>query len=167
MRWTAPPDRREVALVLFSLTVFILSYNIDNSVRLLGFDPEAAHGVLLSTLGFGSSKVISQDGRKPPGWRDALENEIFGSWGWDEGQVAGDGTERSQGKGVGNHNATWIGREATGPLRGGRFGDTTVNEGFLRWEDDIPQSKIVRHVAGEPPCGPLGVAKLTQIWDRI
>jgi hypothetical protein len=148
MRWTAPPDRREIALILFSLTVFLVSYNIDSSIRIFGLDPETTYGLVLSSLGFGNSKIIANDGRKPPGYRDALEDEIFGPWGWDEGEVAGDGAERSQLKVTGRHNAMWLGREETGVLGGKVFGDTTVNEGFLRWQEDIPQSKLVRHVPG-------------------
>ncbi|RDB30838.1 hypothetical protein Hypma_005828 [Hypsizygus marmoreus] len=148
MRWTAPPDRREITLVLFSLTLFFLAYNFDNSIRLFGFDPEATHGVVLSTLGLGSSKFISKDGRKPAGWRDALEDEIFGSWGWDDDHVAGDGAERSQLNGVGRHGAMWAGRKETGELGGRTFGETTVNEGFVKWGDEIPRSSLIRHVPG-------------------
>ncbi|GLB42016.1 putative protein of unknown function (DUF563) [Lyophyllum shimeji] len=42
----------------------------------------------------------------------------------------------------------WVGREEVGELRGKLFGTTTVNDEFVRWEDDIPQSKLVRHVPG-------------------
>ena len=40
--------------------------------------------------------AILQDGRKPPGWRDRLETEIYGDWMWDEGHVVGHLRERSQ-----------------------------------------------------------------------
>ncbi|KAF8068730.1 hypothetical protein FPV67DRAFT_1087364 [Lyophyllum atratum] len=148
MRWTAPPDKRELRLIVFALTAFLLSYNVDNSIRLFGFDPEVAHGAVLSSLGLGSSKVIAPDGRKPAGWRDALEDEIFGKWAWEAGQLAGDGEERSQQLGVGKHGAMWAGTKEVGDLRGKRFGETTVNDGFVRWEDAIPQSKLVRHISG-------------------
>lgn len=148
MRWTAPPDRREIALVLFSLSVFLISYNLDNSIRLLGLDPETTHGVLLSTLGFGGPKVIGNDGRRPPGYRDALEQEIFGAWRWDKGEVAGDGAERAQPEVQGTYDALWIGREKTGVLGGKIYGETTVNDGFRRWQEDIPRSTLLRHVPG-------------------
>ncbi|KAF5381298.1 hypothetical protein D9615_008391 [Tricholomella constricta] len=148
MRWTAPPDKREIWLLIFALTVFLFSYHLDNALWLLGYDPETAHGVVLSSLGIGSAKLIAPDGRRPPGWRDSLEDEIFGSWGWEEGQLAGDGAERSQELGVGMHGATWAGRKEVGELRGRRFGERTVNDGFVRWGEEIPQSKLVRHVSG-------------------
>ena len=135
-------------LILFSLTVFFFAFNIDNSIRLLGFDPEAAHGVVSSTLGFGNSKLIGTDGRKLAGWRDTLENDVFGPWGWDEGHVAGDGAERSQLKQTEKYGAIWAGQKETGDLKSKSLGETTVNEGFRRWRDDIPQSKVVRHTAG-------------------
>jgi hypothetical protein len=168
MRWTAPLERRELMLVLFSLAVFSFSYNIDNSIRLLGLDPEAAHGVVSSTLGFGNSKLIGKDGRKPAGWRDALEAEIFGPWGWDEGHVAGDGAERSQLKDTGKYGALWAGQKETGDVRNKFLGESTVNEGFLKWGDDIPQSKVVRHTAGASSVAAcFCFKKLSRCFSRL
>jgi len=139
-------------LILFSLTVFFFSYNIDNSIRLMGFDPEAAHGVVSSTLGLGNSKLIGTDGRKLAGWRDTLETDIFGSWGWDEGHVAGDGAERSQPKGTGKYGAIWAGQKETGGVSNKFLGEMTANDGFWRWRDDIPKSRVLRHAAGASPA---------------
>jgi len=152
MRWMAPLERREILLVLFSLTVFFFSYNIDNSLRLFGLDPESARGLVTGTIGFKPRKVIGKDGRKISGFRDPLEDDIFGSWGWDEGHVAGDGAERSQRKVMGKFDAMWVGKEEVGPVVGSSLGETTMNEGFWRWRDDIPQSKVVRHVPGAFPA---------------
>ncbi|KAG5735657.1 hypothetical protein E4T56_gene4122 [Termitomyces sp. T112] len=104
--------------------------------------------MVLRSLGFGNSRVIASDGRRPPGWRDPLENEIFGTWAWEEDEVAGDGAERSQEVGKGNHDAAWLGRKGVGELRGGSLGDVTVNDGFLRWGEDIPKSRLIRHISG-------------------
>ncbi|KAG6830113.1 hypothetical protein H0H92_002162 [Tricholoma furcatifolium] len=145
--WTAPPDRRETQLLVFAFCAFFLAYNFDNSLRLFGFDPATTHGTLLRTLGLGSSKVIASDGRRPPGWRDSLENEIYGQWAWEEDEVAGDGAERSQQVG-GKHGAAWLGRKIVGEVNGGSLGQSTVNDGFMRWGEEIPQSKLVRHVPG-------------------
>ncbi|KAG5331512.1 hypothetical protein C0989_008028, partial [Termitomyces sp. Mn162] len=103
--------------------------------------------MVLRSLGFGNSRVIASDGRRPPGWRDPLENEIFGTWAWEEDEVAGDGAERSQEVGKGNHDAAWLGRKGVGELRGGSLGDVTVNDGFLRWGEDIPKSRLIRHIS--------------------
>ncbi|KAG5641730.1 hypothetical protein DXG03_004321 [Asterophora parasitica] len=148
MRWAAPPDRRECYLLIFALSVFLLSYNLDSSIQFFGYDPATAHGFVLSSLGIGSAKGLSADGRRPPGWRDSLENEIYGPWGWDKSEVAGDGAERTQKLAVEPHGAMWLGRKQVGELSGERFGGRTVNDGFLRWGEDVPQSTLVRHVSG-------------------
>ncbi|KAG6873671.1 hypothetical protein C0995_012605 [Termitomyces sp. Mi166 len=148
MRWTAPPDRRETLILVFALCVFLFAYHLDNSLRFFGFDPAATHGTMLRSLGFGNPKVIGIDGRRPPGWRDSLENEIFGTWAWEEDEVLGDGAERSQEIGKGKHDATWLGRKEVGELRGGSLGDLTVNDGFIRWGEDVPMSRLVRHISG-------------------
>src|SRR5688572_23435688 len=67
-KWLSPLDRRELTLLLLSLTIFTLSYNLDASLRILGLDPLTAEGafqnVALSKFGFGgASKIIGQDGR--------------------------------------------------------------------------------------------------------
>jgi hypothetical protein len=134
MKWTAPPDRREITLVLFTLTVFILSYNLDSSLQLLG----------LSKLGLGGAIGIDKDGRKPPRWRDSLEDTVFGEWAWDEGHVAGNGAERSQEKGTGRYGAQWIGRSETGDVSGAIFGETSAND-VLDWWDAVPRTQLVKH----------------------
>ncbi|TFK38131.1 hypothetical protein BDQ12DRAFT_684016 [Crucibulum laeve] len=148
MRWTAPPDRREISLVLFALTVFLLAYNLEASLELLGVDPEASRSVVFNRIVLGRTKVLGKDGRKPHAWRDPLERDIYGDFGWDEGHAAGDGEERSQPKGNGRHGAMWIGREAVGPLLGPKLGKTTVDQGLIWWSEDIPKTSVVKHVPG-------------------
>jgi hypothetical protein len=146
MKWTAPPDRREITLVLFSLTVFILSYNLDISLRLLGLDPSTQRAIF-NTLGLGELTVIEKDGRKPLAWRDSLENTISGDWRWDEKHVAGSGAERSQEKGIGRYGAQWLGRSETGEVSGEVFGEKSVNDGIVHW-DMIPRSTVLQHTPG-------------------
>ncbi|KAJ7634875.1 hypothetical protein FB45DRAFT_910124 [Roridomyces roridus] len=146
MRWTSTPTRREVSLVIFSLTVFALAYNIDTSIRLVGLTRQNTG--LLSRLGFAGKAAIGPDGRTETQTRDALENFIYGDWAWEAGEIAGDGLERSQAKGVGRHGAMWVGKRETGPVTSKSFGEMTVDQAFWRWEDDIPQAKVVAHVPG-------------------
>ncbi|KDR80331.1 hypothetical protein GALMADRAFT_61700 [Galerina marginata CBS 339.88] len=148
MRWTAPPDKREITLVILCLTVYFLAYNIDASLQTLGIDPAATQGAVFSRLGLGRSKDIGKDGRKPPGWRDSLEGAIFGDWTWDEGHVAGDGKERYQPKGTGRHGATWMERPKSVKVDDQAFGDSTVDNALQRWGDDLPQTRLVKHVPG-------------------
>ena len=37
--WTSPPTRREFTLLAFSLVIFVLSYNLETSLRLAGVSP--------------------------------------------------------------------------------------------------------------------------------
>ncbi|KAJ7666155.1 hypothetical protein DFH06DRAFT_1295308 [Mycena polygramma] len=134
MRWTAPPTRREISLIIFSLTVFALAFNIDSSVRLAG----------LHRLGVGRTK-IGADGRRLPAARDALEKAIYGDWAWDAENIAGD-LQRSQAKGVGRHGAMWLGKR--GAVTSRSLGETTVDQAFWRWSDALPRTKLMKHVPG-------------------
>lgn len=148
MKWTAPLNRREIYILVFASCVFLFACNLDDLLQFFGHDPATAHGTVLRIFGFWSPTIIASDGRRPPGWRDSLENEIFGTWAWEEDEVSGNGAERSQQVGEGKHGAVWLGRKGVGELRGGSLGDLTVNDGFLRWGEDIPKSRLVRHISG-------------------
>lgn len=145
-----PPNRREYTLIVFCLTVFTLAYNLETSIRHIGIDPARTQSVL-GRLGLGRFNAIDHDGRKLPGYRDELEKKIYGNWAWDAGYVAGDGQERSQEYGAGPHGAMWLGPSAVGELRGKRYGTDSVSDGFWRWDDEIPQTKLVKHVPGKYP----------------
>ena len=148
MSWRKPPSRRELTLVLFSLTVFILFYNLDTSFRLLGVDP--ASSVLLSKFGL-KSGIIGTDGRKPPGWRDKLEGQIFGDWDWEVGQVAGDGAEREKVKGGKDdkYGAIWLSQGKIGAGENQAIsGQGFAGDAFLSWGDNVPTTKLVKHVPG-------------------
>lgn len=49
--WTAPPTRREVTLLLFSFTIFVLSYNLETSLSLVGVHPQKLKSTYLSSIG--------------------------------------------------------------------------------------------------------------------
>jgi hypothetical protein len=58
----------------FCVTVFIVGYNVSTSLHLIGIDSS-------SVLPFSSrSAQIGTDVRRIEGYRDRLENEIFGEW---------------------------------------------------------------------------------------
>ena len=61
--WTAPPTRREVTLLLFSLTIFVLSYNLETSLGLVGVHPQKLSSTYLSSIGAHSA---------PPAYRTLL-----------------------------------------------------------------------------------------------
>ncbi|KAJ7185634.1 hypothetical protein C8R46DRAFT_982339 [Mycena filopes] len=153
VRWTAPPTRREVSLFIFSLTVFALAYNVDSSVRLQQL--QRSLGLAVGGVGGGP---IGADGRRAASVGDALEDAIYGAWRWDAGEIAGDGEERRQAKGVGRHGAMWVERrevqesallgkvEGTDKSKG--WGQPTVEEAFWRWGEDVPRTSMVNHVPG-------------------
>ncbi|KJA13016.1 hypothetical protein HYPSUDRAFT_152040 [Hypholoma sublateritium FD-334 SS-4] len=149
MRWTAPLDRREIGFILLCLGTYFVAYNIEITLQVLGIDAAATKGAVLSRLGVGST-VIGDDGRKPAGWRDSLELDIFGTWQWFRGHVAGDGTERSQLTGSGRHGAQWVALKDIEDVGGLQkpFGDSTVNDVLQNWGDDIPQTRLVNHASG-------------------
>lgn len=136
MRWLALPERREIALVLISLIVYFVAYNFEMSVEFLGIDPVKTHRVVFGGLGL--KTLIGKDGRKPPGWRDALEKDVYGDWNWDEGYTASE----SQLKVNGKYPAS-VGRKPIG--QGGKL---TVNDALQRWERDIPQTQLLKHTPG-------------------
>ncbi|KAJ3506355.1 hypothetical protein NLJ89_g6912 [Agrocybe chaxingu] len=150
MRWSAPPERREIALVLLSLIAYFFAYNLDASLNLIGVDPQATQGALFRNIGLGKTRVIGPDGRKPPGWRDPLEMDIYGEWQWEEGHVAGEGKERSQPTVSGRHGATWRAQQEMMNTSPGdqSFSESTVDNALQRWGEDVPQTQVVKHVPG-------------------
>ena len=97
------------------------------------------------------------DGRRPQQWRDKLEDMIVGDWEWREGEVSGvpRGQPLTSGKGrygmIYNFgNSRKVGRSLN------RFEDrgvsldagVTVKDQFIRWGNEIPQTKFVAHTPG-------------------
>jgi len=140
MRWTAHPERREVALVVLAFAVYFFAFNMDT----LGTDGGMTRRILYKTTGFGQTRIIGPDGRKPLGWRDSLESEIFGDWVWDEGHVVGHLRERSQPVVATRHGASWLWRK--NPVR---LSGDSVHSALQRWGDDIPQTRVITHAPGE------------------
>jgi hypothetical protein len=100
--------------------------------------------------------VIGKDGRRPPGWRDRLEDVIFGEWRWDEGHVSGDGAERSMEKGGNRYGAQWLERRASVEVSGLVYGEDRANDVIDRWEENVPHTTLVKHVPGTCQlCGPF------------
>ncbi|KAI0052163.1 hypothetical protein FA95DRAFT_1553853 [Auriscalpium vulgare] len=151
-QWTAPPTRRELTLLLFCVTVFIIAYNANTSLRLLGID---------SVLPFASQGSIGPDGRRIEGYRDNLEDEIFGDWDWEEGHIAGvktaeasrvfdkKGDKYLHGEGVSGRQAMWLQGVGEGLYgQGEGLGTTSVNDESVRWDEHVPRTTLVRHIPG-------------------
>ncbi|PCH35351.1 hypothetical protein WOLCODRAFT_139864 [Wolfiporia cocos MD-104 SS10] len=153
--WTASPTRRELTLLLFSLTLFVLSYNLETSLRLAGVPSQRLHA--FSTIGLGSQDPgLDPDGRRPKEWRDELENLIVGEWSWEPGRVAGV-EHGSSGAIIGKSGAAIynaapgaaVGRSAGREDRGvGVTTGPTPNEQLWRWGAEVPQASTIAHVPG-------------------
>ncbi|KZT63320.1 hypothetical protein DAEQUDRAFT_815723 [Daedalea quercina L-15889] len=153
--WLYPPTRREITLVLFSLTVFILSYNLEASLQLVGVRPAKLSGSYLSAIGLGGQDPgYDRDGRRPKEWRDELENMIAGEWEWEEGKAAGVATTSSVGPvgtaAIYNADASksptfGTGREDRGI---GLTKGVSPREQLVRWETKVPVAHAIAHVPG-------------------
>ncbi|KAI0716715.1 hypothetical protein C8Q76DRAFT_616255 [Earliella scabrosa] len=155
--WTAPPTRREVTLILFSLTIFVLSYNLETSLNLVGVRPQRLQSTYLSSIGLGTRDPgFDADGRRPKEWRDELEDLIVGEWEWHRGDVSGPGRGHAASSGSGAaamiYNFGPGERRRRNPERGnsgvGLDTGVTVKDQFVKWGKDVPQTKVVAHTPG-------------------
>jgi hypothetical protein len=157
--WTSPPTRRELTLILFCVTIFIVAYNASTSLRLIGIDSS-------SLLPFSSRPApIGPDGRRIESYRDRLENEIFGEWDWEPGHMAGvkeaesarllhgkahsDPDAYIRGEGQSGEQAMWLQGVGGGHyMLGEGLGSTSVNDEFVRWGEEVPRTELRQHVPG-------------------
>lgn len=173
--WVAPPTRRELTLLIFSLTIFILSYNLETSLRMVGVKPpKAGSSPYLSAIGLGSNDPgLERDGRRPLPYRDELERLITGNWDWRENDIAAtDSTrgsfiqtvrglkgEEAEGRehvviykapGVNTAMRSAVGKMGKDALGVGieKGKGVTVKEQMLKWGDNVPPTKVVAHVPG-------------------
>jgi hypothetical protein len=160
MRWLSPPDKRELILVLFSLTVFLLAYNLEyeHTLRSLGWhlnpeDSSALIGYYGSYFGLspkgGDIAYVADDGRKRPPWRDKWEESIFGKWPWFEGHIAED--DKGGKPGRGKHGGMWSGQKEISSEEnlGTALWEDRMAEGFsIWWEEDMPHTRVLKHVPG-------------------
>ncbi|KAL4256429.1 Glycosyltransferase family 61 protein [Pleurotus pulmonarius] len=144
MGWLEPPTRRELTLLLFSITTFVLFYNLDNSIRQLGLDPISKQGAVFSKLGLGGPSIIGSDGRRPAEWRDSLEKFIYGEWHWDEGHTAGD--ERTKVLSGDIYGALWHDRGKIDDVRTEEDGE--MHDVLEFWGSNVPTTRLIRHVPG-------------------
>lgn len=131
-RWTAPPTRREFTLLLCAFTIFIISYNLNPSLHIIGLSPSAS----LQKLGLGSDPGFSPDGRRPEPFRDDTESLIFGDWEWVEGQVAGTPAG-------GQKEKATLQRQKLS-----HYTPASVNSQEVEWTKKNPKATLVKHIPG-------------------
>ncbi|KAH9899222.1 hypothetical protein C8Q73DRAFT_310806 [Cubamyces lactineus] len=155
--WTSPPTRREITLLLFSLTVFVLSYNLEASLGIVGVHPQKLTSSYLSSIGLGTKDPgFDPDGRRPKEWRDELESIIAGEWEWREGEVSGVARGSSAASGSGRNAVIYnfggsrkVARSAQKEDRGVSLNTgVTVKDQFIKWGKDVPETSVVAHTPG-------------------
>ncbi|RPD75648.1 hypothetical protein L226DRAFT_534559 [Lentinus tigrinus ALCF2SS1-7] len=155
--WTAPPTRREVTLLLFSLTIFVLSYNLETSLGLVGVRPQKLSSTYFSSIGIGTKDPgFDADGRRPKQWRDELEDKIVGDWEWREGEVSGSARSGSAPRGIGRYGLIYNFENSRKARRSAEKGDrgvslstgVTVKDQFVKWGKEVPQTTVVAHTPG-------------------
>ncbi|KAF8439079.1 hypothetical protein L210DRAFT_3646588 [Boletus edulis BED1] len=119
MPWYSPPTRREVSLVLFSLTTFVLFYNLETSFTSNG------------------ERLTSQARKKgtdstSAGW----DGVVYGNWAWEEQQVAENARKHLSDTNLSVSSPPHI------------FGSIGVNDGILDWAGQIPETTVLKHVPG-------------------
>jgi hypothetical protein len=131
-RWTAPPTRREFTLLLCAFTVFIIFYNLNPSLHIIGLRP----GSSLQKLGLGSDPGFDPDGRRPGSFRDDAEDMVFGDWEWAEGQVAGPPAKGQKEK------ATLQRQNSFHHI------SSSINSQMVEWAEKHPRTVLVKHIPG-------------------
>jgi len=131
-KWTAPPTRREFTLLLCAFTIFIISYNLNPSLHVVGLTP----GASLQKLGLGSDPGFGPDGRRPEPFRDVAEDLVFGEWEWVEGQVAGSPAKTHKEKATVQRQKSF------------HHNPPSANSQQVEWAKKHPSSVLVKHTPG-------------------
>lgn len=122
-------SRREITLVLCSVMIFLVFYNFDTTSNLLA-NPNLP----------GKSSNPTADG--------GLDMDIYGDWVSDERRISSVRKQQEE-KEDGSQGNIWLKSDRVPEAQKQViFGDIGVNDGFMHWGKDIPETRIVKHVAG-------------------
>ncbi|KAI6148542.1 hypothetical protein BKA82DRAFT_992367 [Pisolithus tinctorius] len=134
MAWYSLPTRREISIILFSLTIFVLFYNLESSFRQLrALQGWVAQGVSKES---GSAAGVN--------W----EEELYGDWTLEELEVAKNAEARHQ-EFVNNSTSLWGSRaQASTNSHPEIYGTVGVNDGYVHWGEELPTTTVVKHVPG-------------------
>ncbi|KAG2124454.1 hypothetical protein DEU56DRAFT_827468 [Suillus clintonianus] len=123
-------SRREITLVLASVMIFMVFYNFEAT-----FDFFANPNV--PTI-FSSSTADSSD----------LDMDIYGDWESDERHISSVHKQQEE-KEDASDGDIWLKTDRISEAQKQViFGNINVNDGFMHWGSDIPQTRLVKHVAG-------------------
>ncbi|KAI6019818.1 hypothetical protein F5J12DRAFT_813448 [Pisolithus orientalis] len=134
MTWYSLPTRREISLILFSLTIFVLFYNLESSFRQL----RALQGWVAQGVSKESGSAASVN------W----EEELYGDWTLEELEVAKNAEARHQ-ESVNSSTSLWGSRaQASTNSHPEIYGTVGVNDGYVHWGEELPTTTVVKHVPG-------------------
>jgi len=121
---------REFTLLLCAFTIFIISYNLNPSLHVIGLTP----GASLQKPGLGSDPGFDADGRRPESFRDDDEDLIFGDWEWLEGEVAGSPSKTRKEKATAQRQKSF------------HHIPPSANNQQVEWPKKHPSSVLVKHI---------------------
>ncbi|KAG1840116.1 hypothetical protein C8R48DRAFT_838370 [Suillus tomentosus] len=121
-------SRREITLVLFSIMIFLAFYNF-----------EATSDFFTNSNLPGISSNPTVDG--------GLDMDIYGDWVSDDRRISS--VHKQQEKEYASEGDIWLKSERVSEAQKQViFGNIGVNDGFMHWGKDMPETRIVKHVAG-------------------
>lgn len=132
-------NRREITLVLFSVMIFLVFYNFDATSDFLA-NPNLP----------GMSSNPTADG--------GLDMDIYGDWVSDEKHISS--VHEQQEKEDASEGDIWLKTDRIPEAQKQViFGNIGVNDGFMHWGKHIPETRIVKHVAGG--CAAIAYGRIT------
>ncbi|KAG1833257.1 hypothetical protein DFJ58DRAFT_228111 [Suillus subalutaceus] len=121
-------SRREITLVLFSVMIFLVFYNFDATSDF--FANPNLPGIFSNPTADGG-----------------LDMDIYGDWVSDERRISS--VHKQQEKGDTSEGDIWLKTDRIPEAQKQViFGNIGVNDGFMHWGTDMPETRIVKHVAG-------------------
>ncbi|KAJ8589367.1 hypothetical protein M405DRAFT_738703 [Rhizopogon salebrosus TDB-379] len=125
------PSRREVTLVLFSVMIFVIFYNLE------------------STFDFFTGSKLASTFSNPLATGGGLDTDIYGDWVSEDIHVASIHKQQEEKEDSAEEDTMWIKSDLISEAQKQIiFGNINVNDGFKTWGSDMPQTQLVKHVAG-------------------
>jgi hypothetical protein len=125
------PSRREVTLVLFSVMIFVIFYNFE------------------STFDFFTNSKLASTFSNPLATGGGLDTDIYGDWVSEDIHVASIHKQQEEKEDSAEEDTMWIKSDLISEAKKQIiFGNINVNDGFKTWGSDMPQTQLVKHVAG-------------------
>lgn len=123
-------SRREVTLVLASVMIFMVFYNFD------------------ATFDFFANPKLPGISSNPTAGGGGSDMDIYGDWVSDERHISSVHKEQ-EAKDDALEGVTWLKTDRVPEAQKQViFGNIGVNDGFMHWGADIPETRLVKHVAG-------------------